>query len=115
MHPRSLSRRYRLHLDRLRPGVERARDAHLLSGKLVRRLLVGQGIDLLARIEDEARAVGADAGSGALGVVRPHAHPGMIPRRALAVGNDTGEGLRALTRVQGTADQEAEQQDSHRC
>ena len=109
----SLSRANRLHLDRLGFRVQRARDSHLLSCKLVRRLLVGEGVYRLAVIKDEAGAVRTDARPGALGVSRPHAHLGMIARGALAVGDDAGKGLRALARGQRCNDEETYKQRFH--
>jgi hypothetical protein len=87
---------YRIHLNRLSPGIERTADGHFLPSKLFRLLLIAQRISFLAVIENVGSPVRADAGENAFRVGRPHAHSRMIGSGTLVVGDGAGKRLLAL-------------------
>src|SRR3981189_2589981 len=86
---------YRVDMDRLGLGVQRAYDPHFLSREFWRRSLVAHRVEVLAVIQTIHGAMDFDTGHGALGVRRPHLHLGMICFWAIVVRNDAGERLLA--------------------
>jgi hypothetical protein len=86
---------YRVHLDCLGLGVQCAYYLYFFTDEFFRRPLVAQRVEFNAVIQTVQRAMGVDAGHGALGIRRPHSHLGVICFRAIIVRNHTIERLLA--------------------
>ena len=92
----SFCSRHRVHLDRSGLCVQRAHDVDFLSREFFRRLLVAERVHVFAVVQNVGGVVRADAGNGAIGIGRSHAHLGVTGPGAHVVRNGAGERLLAL-------------------
>ena len=89
-------------------GIKRAGHGDLFTGELFRGFLVAERVSGFAVVENKESVVVAGAGKGALGVVRAHAHPGVVAGGAHVVGDRAGELLFALRGGDGRDEDEAQ-------
>src|SRR5215468_12322180 len=71
-------------------GVQRARDGYLLARKFFGCLLVAEVVEGLTIVQNVKRPVRADTGNRTLGIVRTHAHTGMVAGRTHIVRDSAG-------------------------
>lgn len=93
-------------MNRSSAGIEHSGDRHFLPCKLLWRFLIAQRVGIGSVVQHKQRAMGINAGDGALGIGRSHSHLSVVARGAHTVRDRACERALRLCRPERRDDEE---------